>query len=455
MAGALLLAATVAAVVLWRGAGGEDTPVTSAAVAPERFPAASAESVARSVEVSGLVEHLRALEQIADGAGGTRAAGGAGDRQSERYVVRRLRAAGWRVRLQPLSFPYSAQRTPPRLEAAGRAIETTALRFSGSGSVKASLALAGSGCLPGDYAGFPRGSVALVRRGDCFLRQIVLAAERAGAAGAVIYDPAGAGPPLPGTLISPGPRIPAVSVRRADGRRLATDLPPVRLRVNAVSEMRRTRNVIAELGSGPGVAMAGAHLDSVPEGPGVNDDGSGVAALLELAEQLGASKARVPRRVRLAFWGAEEQGLYGSRRYVRGLPAGERKRIAGYLNLDMIGSGNGGRLIYGGTRGAAARAAAAVRRLFRSRGVRVEVTHPGADSDHAPFEAAGIPILGLSSGASEIKGSSERAAWGGRAGRPYDSCYHLACDRLARMDMRTLSELSDGAAVAVFELAHP
>jgi Zn-dependent M28 family amino/carboxypeptidase len=229
----------------------------------------------------------------------------------------------------------------------------------------------------------------------------------------------------------------------------------VRLRVNAVSEMRRTRNVIAELGSGPEVAMAGAHLDSVPEGPGVNDDGSGVATLLELAEQLGPSNERPPRRVRLAFWGAEELGLYGSRRYVRGLSAGERKRIAGYLNLDMLGSGNGGRLIYGGTSSAPAGAAAAVRRLFRTRGVRVEVTHPGADSDHAPFEAAGIPILGLFSGASEIKRGRERAAWGGRAGRPYDSCYHLACDRLARMDMRTLSELSDGAAVAVFELAHP
>ena len=455
IAGGLLLAAAVMAVALRRGPAQEDKPGASPTAAAHRSPAASSESLARSVTVPGLVEHLRALQRIADGAGGTRAAGSPGDRESERYVVRRLRAAGWHVRLQPLSFPYSAQRSPPRLEAEGRTIETTPLRFSGSGSVTASLALAGSGCLPGDYAGFPRGSIALVRRGDCLLRQIVLAAERAGAAGAVIYDPARVGPPLPGTLISPGPRIPAVSVRREDGQRFANELPPVRLRVDTVSEMRRTHNVIAELGSGSEVAMAGAHLDSVPEGPGVNDDGSGVATLLELAEQLGASEVSAPRRVRLAFWGAEELGLYGSRRYVRGLPARERKRIAGYLNLDMVGSSNGGRLIYGGTSGAAAGAATAVRRLFRSRGVRVEVTHPGADSDHAPFAAAGIPILGLFSGASEIKGERERTAWGGRAGRPYDACYHRACDRLARMDMRTLSELSDGAAVAVFELAHP
>ena len=218
--------------------------------------------------------------------------------------------------------------------------------------------------------------------------------------------------------------------------------------------MRRTNNVIAELGSGREVAMAGAHLDSVPEGPGVNDDGSGVTTLLELAEQLGGARPRLPRTVRLAFWGAEELGLYGSRRYVAALSAAERERIVGYLNLDMVGSANGGRLIYGGQKGAAASAADAVRKLFDSRGIRLEVTHPGGDSDHAPFQAAGIPILGLFSGASEVKGHKQKSEWGGSAGKPYDSCYHLSCDRLDRMDMRTLSELTDGAAVALYDLAH-
>ena len=61
--------------------------------------------------------------------------------------------------------------------------------------------------------------------------------------------------------------------------------------------------------------MAGAHLDSVPEGPGINDNGSGVAAVLETAVQLGNSP-KVHNAVRFGFWGAEELGLIGSRNYV-------------------------------------------------------------------------------------------------------------------------------------------
>jgi Zn-dependent M28 family amino/carboxypeptidase len=413
----------------------------------------SAEALARSVTVAGLVEHLRALERVAARAGGNRAAGTTGDRDSARYVIERLRAAGWRVRLQPVRFPYSEQRSPPSLVAAGRTIETAALAFSGSGSVSVALAPAGSGCREEDYASLPRGAVALVRRGACFLRRIVLGAQRAGAAAVIVYDDQRPGAPLPGTLISPGARIPAVAVRQEDGRALARDLPQVRLRVDAVSEARRTRNVIAELGSGSQVAMAGAHIDSVAAGPGINDNGSGVATLVELAEQIGASRGRPRRRLRFAFWGAEELGLYGSRRYVRALARAERRRIVAYLNLDMVGSENGGRLLYGGTRGAAARAAAAVRAHLRARGVRIERTDPRHGSDHAPFEAAGVPIIGLFSGASETKRQRDRSAWGGRAGRPFHPCYHLGCDRLSRIDRRTLSDLSDAAAVAVHAMA--
>ena len=217
--------------------------------------------------------------------------------------------------------------------------------------------------------------------------------------------------------------------------------------------MRETRNVIADWDGGSQVAMAGAHLDSVRSGPGINDNGSGVATLLELAEEIAASKARPHRRLRLAFWGAEELGLYGSRNYVRGLPSAERRRIVAYLNLDMVGSANGGRLLYGGTRGAAARAARAVRDYMRGRRVRLEGTALGQGSDHAPFAAAGVPVLGLFSGASATKRPAQRRAWGGRAGRAFDSCYHLPCDRLARVDRRALSELADAAAVAVYALA--
>ena len=445
----VLLAAGVAIAALVALDSGDDD---GAPAARRERPAPSARALARAVTVDGLMEHMRALQRVADRSGGNRAAGTAGDRASQSYVAERLRAAGWRVRLQPFRFPYSAQRKPPRLEADGRQIETTALRFSAGGSVTAPLAVAGSGCSEAEYEGFARGSVALVRRGDCFLRKIVLTAQDAGAAGVVIYDPDAGGPPIPGTLISPGPKIPSVTVRREDGAELASSLGEVRMDVDSVSELRRSNNVIAELGSGDRVAMAGAHLDSVPEGPGINDNGSGVATLLEIAEQMGGAKPP-PHRVRLGFWNAEELGLYGSRHYVRRLPAAERKRIAGYLNLDMVGSANGGRMIYGGTRGAAEDAARAVRGYFASLDEPLEVTHPGQASDHAPFVTAGIPVIGLFSGASEVKSESQQEEWGGRAERPFDSCYHLKCDTADRIDARTLSELTDAAAIALHKMA--
>ena len=134
--------------------------------------------------------------------------------------------------------------------------------------------------------------------------------------------------------------------------------------VDAVSEERRTANVLAETGRGSRVAMAGAHLDSVTDGPGINDDGSGVAALLAAA---GTLRGRAPdgARLRLGFWGAEELGLYGSRRYVAGLGEAARKAIAGYVNLDMVGTRDGDVAVYRGDDGIRR----SLRRALTERGV--------------------------------------------------------------------------------------
>ena len=103
------------------------------------------------------------------------------------------------------------------------------------------------------------------------------------------------------------------------------------------------RNVVAQTRTGdPGrVVMIGAHLDSVPEGPGIVDNGSGVATLLEIATRLGADPA-VENTVRFAFFGSEENGAVGSTAYVEGLSSGDRKKIKLYLNVDMVASPNGG-----------------------------------------------------------------------------------------------------------------
>jgi hypothetical protein len=412
----------------------------------------NAAALARAITPAAIERHMAALQRIATRNGGNRGAGTSGYRQSAAYAAGRLRAAGWRVRELPSPFPYFAERSPPLVRAGGRRLQAATLRFSGSGDALARPTPVGSGCGASDYGGLPRGGVALVARGGCLLRTTALAAERAGAGAVLVYNPGHAGPFLPATLLGPGLRIPVVGISRRGGAALALGLPRLRVRVNAGTARRTDANVIAELGGGARVVMAGAHLDSVPEGPGVNDNGSGVGTLLAFAEQAGRARPRPRARLRLAFWSAEELGLYGSRRYVRGLPRAGRRAIAAYLNLDMVGSANGGRFVYGGTRGAARVAALAVRGLYRHRGERLRRIDVGDSSDHGPFNQAGVPVLGLFSGAAETKTKAEARDWGGRAGRPFDACYHLRCDRLARVDRRTLSELSDGVAVALFRL---
>jgi aminopeptidase S len=187
------------------------------------------------------------------------------------------------------------------------------------------------------------------------------------------------------------------------------------------------------------VAMLGAHLDSVREGPGINDNGSGAASTLALAERL-----RDRRGLRFGFWGAEELGLYGSRGYVASLSAAERRRIAGYVNLDMVGSPNAVRYVYG-----EGPVRDALERALRARKLAFDEIQIGASSDHAPFEDAGISAAGLYSGGDERKTARQARAYGGEAGQPLDPCYHERCDTLDRVDPQVLAQLADAAGRAL------
>jgi Iap family predicted aminopeptidase len=379
------------------------------------------------IRAAGLREHLRALQEIADLNGGNRAAGTPGDDASVEYVSEQLRQAGWRVQLEPFSFPYFHERSPPRLDDLDEGAEFRTLSYSGSGRVEGRTRRLGLGCARGDFDAIQRGEVAVVTRGECFFRDKARNAEAAGAAALLIVDAESDEPPS-ATLGAPGIRIPVLAVGAAAGRELG---PRVELEVDAVSERRRTVNVIAGTAAGQGdrVVMAGGHLDSVPAGPGINDNGSGTAALLELADALGG---RAPgARIRLAFWGAEELGLIGSRRYVRDLPDAERERIAAYLNLDMVGSPEPAQGVYSD-------ADPGLERLLRRLvGPGAEEENAGANSDHAPFERAGVPVGGLFTG----------------AGKPHDPCYHRACDDIDNVDMPILVRMARAAAEAVERLS--
>src|SRR3954468_1513441 len=350
---------------------------------------------------SAATAHLRALGRIGERNRNTRAAGTPGYAESVDYVADRLRAAGYRVRLQDVPFPVFRDRTPPPLVARGRRVPVLTLRYSGPGRAPAPVAPVGLGCRPSELRG-ARGRIAVAARGRCPFRAKARLAQTAGARGLVVADPRSA-LPVGGSLIRPGLEIPAVSAGAAALKLRGR----VRLAVDTVAEMRHTCNVIAEQpGRAPRVAIVGAHLDSVREGPGINDDGSGVAVTLALAERL-----RGERGLRFAFWGAEELGLYGSRHYVGALSAAERRRITGYVNLDMLSSPNAIRYLYG-----SGRVRDALAEALRARKLPYETISIGESSDHAPFAAAGISAAGLYSGSEERKTAREAREFGGRPG---------------------------------------
>jgi aminopeptidase S len=223
-----------------------------------------------------------------------------------------------------------------------------------------------------------------------------------------------------------------------------------------------TRQVIAQTRTGDPqrVVMAGAHLDSVPDGPGINDNGSGVATLLEIATRLGGSP-QVAQAVRFGFWGSEEIDLNGSTSYVESLSGPERQRIAAYLNVDMVASPNAGYYVQGGAGrrpsqtgppGSAGVVRVLSDQLART-GAVAEVVPFDGESDYVAFIEAGIPSGSMYAGDDDEKSPREARSWGGRAGAPFDPCYHRACDRVDDLDRTALDRNTDAVAGALAHFA--
>lgn len=197
-------------------------------------------------------------------------------------------------------------------------------------------------------------------------------------------------------------------------------------------------NVFAttRMGNANNTLMLGAHSDSVAAGPGINDNGSGSAALLELAIQL--AKYQVNSRVRFAWWTAEEEGLLGSEHYVRETPKEELDQIRLYLNFDMIGSPNYILGAYDGDGsdfGSAGPAGSGEAKhlfhdYFKSQGFAFKGQEFSGRSDYGPFLQVGIPCGGVATGAEEFKTPQEAAMFGGLPGVRYDENYHLSGDTL-------------------------
>jgi Zn-dependent M28 family amino/carboxypeptidase len=446
----------------------------------------------RCVTVDGVLEHMEAFQEIADDNDdpyypGTRADGTEGYDESVGYVVDKLEDAGYRVTLDPVEFEFNFPATLRQTAPVTAEYETGVFSESGSVTLEGAVIpvdinLVGdrastSGCEPEDFAAADWSGatdIALIQRGTCTFGTKAHNAQLAGAEAVVIFNQGNtpdrealivgdASSLQDGTPVSHD--IPVVGASFADGSALSVAGTTAFVEV-LPSEIRTEPNVIAEL---PGrnrnnVVMAGAHLDSVIQGPGVNDDGSGSAALLETA--LALAKIRPQNTMRFGWWAAEELGLVGSTDYVNGLSQTERDRIALYLNYDMIGSPNGIQMVYDADQSTfpppegvpIPDGSTAIEDLYESYYTMVGEPYDDAQfsgrSDYQAFIENDIPAGGLFTGAEVTKTAEQVAIWGGTADEQFDPCYHEDCDTFANLDLHYLDVNSDLLAFAQLTFAY-
>jgi Zn-dependent M28 family amino/carboxypeptidase len=470
--------------------------IVALAVAVVAAPAASAidkvntGKLRKGVTVGGILEHERALQDIAIENDGTRAATTPGYEASVEYVANRLRRAGYRVTLDPFSFPTWELNGPSTFQRTDVEPDVTyadgtdyvVARFSGSGDVSGPIFVAGntvipppggagtsiSGCAPADFAGIPSGAIALIQRGTCPFTQKYQNALDAGAAAALIFNDGFEDREAPIPTVAPTENdIPAAMISNDIGEALTAPGATARIVVDATTTPHDEMNVIADSPKGDKdrTIVVGAHLDSVEAGPGINDNGSGTSGILEIAEQVAKLDQNPRNRLRFAFWGAEEAGLVGSTAYVdEQVENDTADQIEANLNFDMIGSPNFVRFVYDGDlsdsepppSGAPAGSGQIEQlfnRYFDRQGLAYEPTAFDGRSDYGPFITNGIAAGGLFTGAEGIKTPEQEEVFGGVAGLAYDPCYHQACDTFFNLSHEALDQMSDAAAHATWTLA--
>lgn len=468
--------------------------LTASALFPTTVASAATDTGALrdAVTAASVQGHLKEFQKIANRNEGTRASGTSGYDASARYVADSLRAAGYDVTMQPFDFSFfqevatpEAERLSPAPTTYSQGSDFVTMEYSGSGDVTGSLIptndvmippgssanASTSGCESSDFSPAPaEPAIALIQRGTCTFALKAQNAEAAGYDAAVIFNEGQPGrqEAVNGTLGGPGIAIPVLGASYALGEenyRLISSGQQVTFRVftSTLSEIRRTANVIADTTTGrtDRTVVAAAHLDGVPEGPGINDNGSGAATVLEIALQFAKLGIEPTNRVRFAFWGAEESGLLGAEHYVGSLSRQELNDIELNLNFDMIGSTNFVRFVYDGdgsatgTKGPSGSGTIeeVFLNYFGSQGLAAEPTAFDGRSDYAAFTAAGIPAGGLFTGAEGVKTAEEAAIYGGTAGVAYDPCYHLECDTTKNISALALDQMSDAAAHATLVFA--
>jgi Zn-dependent M28 family amino/carboxypeptidase len=418
--------------------------------------------------------HLDALSHIARSNAGIRAAGTPGYDGSVDYVADQLQRMFYDARRVPFEFTFFDEAEPVKLVVGDQQWSGPewlhAMLYSASGDAAGALqpvrltedgvSIDTGGCDPGDWSDFVAGHIALLANGPCYRRDQVLLAQDAGAIAVIaLYPHWEANQTRRPTLLDPdGITIPAiVAGSEPSSALLAAAAAGGSAQVTSEVTMtpKTIDNVIAQLGppDSDTVVMLGGHLDSVLDGPGINDNGSGVATLLWIAHELLIHGPAVS--VRIGFWGAEEFGDLGSAAYVSDLNQDELARIKAYINLDMVGSPNPVRYVYDDASAPAGsdQLTQALLDALAAAGKPGSPVDLGAGSDHYNFELAGIPSSGVFSGLAPLT-ESDVALFGGELGSPADACYHLGCDDRANVSIDSAVTLGSAVVKVVQGLAY-
>jgi Peptidase family M28/PA domain len=429
--------------------------------------------LAGKVTVDAMFAHLRKLQDIAKANNGSRAEGTPGFDRSVEYVAQLLRDKGFDVQIPEFHRLSLAHQGNQTLTVTGRPypIEQASLLLQtppDGVSAPAVHAVKPSGCAPADYGGTPvKGAIAVADDNACSIVDKQNAALANGAVALLVVNTQG-GKPSPRGLFSPGYydklTVPTGVIGADADAALRRTQSPVRLSLDSKTVKTTSRNVLGQTKTGDAhnVVMVGAHLDSAANTPGVDANGTGVAAVLETAMQLGSAPS-VSNAVRFAFWGSEEQGLNGSTDYVFGLDRDGLNDIAMYLNFDVLGSPNAGYFTYDGDQSgqpspdvppsSVPAGSAGIERVMAGylnlAGRRPADMPLGKSTDYSPFLIAGVPIGGMTTGTVGKKTDVQARLWGGTPGVAFDPNYHTPQDTIDNVNRDTLAIIGPGVAFAV------
>ncbi|KAJ4366054.1 hypothetical protein N0V95_000281 [Ascochyta clinopodiicola] len=431
-----------------------------AATVDDRRELVSSKKLQEKITTKKLMANLEALDSIAKANGGNRAFGLPGYAASVDYILSKTKKLkNFHTWVQDFPALFS-QIESIKFSVSNTSYHVIGLTYSPSTppeGLTLPLVLGASGpegCTNESYDDLDvEGKIVLVQRGTCpdgtTLAGRVKPAVAAGASAVIIYSDVATNV-TGGTLSAPNPEAyrPAGYINKVDGEALvarlnAGDAVEAYFQQTQTVETRITQNVITETKGGDpnNVIMLGAHLDSVQAGAGINDDGSGTTLILEITRAL--EHFGVRNKVRLSFWGAEENGLVGSKYYTQSLNSTEADKILAYLNFDMVSRGYFG--VFDGDGSSfnlsGAPGSAAIEKLFvddfTKKGINVTAARFTGGSDYQSFMNIGKPVGGLHTG----------------TGVEQDPCYHQACDTIDNPNPTTLTINAKAAAHVLSILA--